>query len=65
MTTRQALAMDKLMAALRRAEKTLDHQVELAAEDLRQAMDAMGELTGRKLEPDLLDRIFSSFCIGK
>ncbi len=65
LTTRQAVAMDKLMAALRRAEKTLDHQVELAAEDLRQAMDAMGELTGRKLEPDLLDRIFSSFCIGK
>jgi tRNA modification GTPase len=40
-------------------------QGELAAEDLRLAQDALGELTGR-LHPDaLLGRIFGSFCIGK
>ncbi|WP_370980521.1 tRNA uridine-5-carboxymethylaminomethyl(34) synthesis GTPase MnmE [Agaribacterium sp. ZY112] len=38
---------------------------ELLAEDLRQAQEALGEITGR-LSPDaLLGKIFSSFCIGK
>jgi tRNA modification GTPase len=38
---------------------------ELMAEDLRQAQDVLGTITG-KLSPDeLLGKIFSSFCIGK
>jgi tRNA modification GTPase len=40
-------------------------QGELAAEDLRLAQDALGELTGRVSSDALLGRIFSSFCIGK
>ncbi|MCG6118388.1 MAG: tRNA uridine-5-carboxymethylaminomethyl(34) synthesis GTPase MnmE [Aquimonas sp.] len=38
---------------------------ELAAEDLRAAQDALGEITGRLTADDLLGRIFGSFCIGK
>lgn len=38
---------------------------ELAAEELRLAQEALGEITGRMLADDLLGRIFSSFCIGK
>jgi len=38
---------------------------ELAAEDLRQAQDALGEITGRVSADALLGRIFGSFCIGK
>ena len=38
---------------------------ELLAEDLRQAHDALGEITGRVTVDDLLEQIFSSFCIGK
>jgi tRNA modification GTPase len=38
---------------------------ELAAEDLRQAQNALGEITGQVTSDDLLGRIFSSFCIGK
>lgn len=38
---------------------------ELAAEDLRQAQQALGEITGAFSADDLLGRIFSSFCIGK
>lgn len=38
---------------------------ELAAEELRLAQDALGELTGRVDADALLGRIFSSFCIGK
>ncbi|MBI2384020.1 MAG: tRNA uridine-5-carboxymethylaminomethyl(34) synthesis GTPase MnmE [Gammaproteobacteria bacterium] len=38
---------------------------ELAAEELRLAHRAMGEITGVFSSDDLLGRIFASFCIGK
>ena len=38
---------------------------ELVAEDLRQAQNALGEITGEFSADDLLGEIFSSFCIGK
>lgn len=38
---------------------------DLAAEDLRQAQQRLGEITGVVTSDDLLGRIFSSFCIGK
>ncbi|WP_286240646.1 tRNA uridine-5-carboxymethylaminomethyl(34) synthesis GTPase MnmE [Neptuniibacter halophilus] len=38
---------------------------ELLAEDLRQAQQALAEITGEFSSDDLLGRIFSSFCIGK
>jgi tRNA modification GTPase len=40
-------------------------ELELRAEDLRQAATALGRLTGRVDVEDILDRIFSEFCIGK
>lgn len=60
--------------ALRQAQQHLDHghaqltlagAGELLAEDLRQAQQALGEITGSFSSDDLLGRIFSSFCIGK
>ena len=38
---------------------------ELLAEDLRQAQNALSEITGKFTSDDLLGRIFTSFCIGK
>ena len=38
---------------------------ELAAEELRHAQQALGEITGSYSSDDLLGAIFSSFCIGK
>ncbi|WP_439134678.1 tRNA uridine-5-carboxymethylaminomethyl(34) synthesis GTPase MnmE [Pseudomaricurvus sp.] len=38
---------------------------ELLAEDLRQAQNALGEITGDFTPDELLGRIFTSFCIGK
>jgi tRNA modification GTPase len=33
--------------------------------DLRAALDALGEITGQTTTDDILNRIFSEFCIGK
>jgi tRNA modification GTPase len=38
---------------------------ELAAEDLRLAIRALGRITGRADVEDILDIIFRDFCIGK
>ena len=39
--------------------------LELAAEDLRRAHDALGEIAGKVDADRLLGHIFASFCIGK
>jgi tRNA modification GTPase len=44
---------------------TDDAPPELAAEDLRLAQQALGEITGIVSSDDLLGKIFSEFCIGK
>jgi len=60
--------------ALRRARKAAELAVgelagnlslELAAVDLRIAANAVGEIVGKTTTEDLLDTIFSQFCIGK
>lgn len=38
---------------------------EFLSVDLRDALNALGEITGETTPEDILDRIFSSFCIGK
>lgn len=48
-----------------RTQLTATGAGELLAEDLRQAQQALGEITGAFSSDDLLGRIFSSFCIGK
>lgn len=42
-----------------------DDLPELLAEELRAALSSLREITGETASLDLLDRIFSSFCIGK
>lgn len=53
--------------ALRRALDTLraDHPAELIAVDLNDAREALEEIIGVVSNDDILERIFSSFCIGK
>jgi tRNA modification GTPase len=57
--------VEEARAALMRAIPALNRGAELAAEDARLAASAIGRLTGRIDVEDLLDEIFSSFCIGK
>ncbi|HEY1716966.1 MAG TPA: tRNA uridine-5-carboxymethylaminomethyl(34) synthesis GTPase MnmE [Verrucomicrobiae bacterium] len=42
-----------------------DESLELVALDLRIAVNAVGEIVGKTATEDLLDSIFSQFCIGK
>ncbi len=53
-------------AALRAADALRSGQtLELAAMDLRIAVNAVGEIVGKTTTEDLLDMIFSQFCVGK
>lgn len=55
-------------AALARAEEAAGLSAvgdELLAIDLRDALDHLGQIVGAVYTDDLLDRVFSKFCIGK
>ncbi len=57
--------LERCAAALERFLAGDFTQLELRAEDLRDAATALGRLTGRVDAEDILDKIFADFCIGK
>jgi tRNA modification GTPase len=63
---RHVLALQAVDRYLQRAAVQLTHKAgELAADELRQAQQALGQITGSYGSDDLLGAIFGSFCIGK
>ncbi len=60
-----ALARSRAHVSTGRQQLEAHRAGELLAEELRQAQDALGEITGEVTSDDLLGHIFSSFCIGK
>jgi tRNA modification GTPase len=61
---------DALRRAIEGLKSALAHLMnsgptELLASDLRDALDALGEIAGRIDNEAMLDRLFSTFCIGK
>jgi tRNA modification GTPase len=59
-----ALLLARNELAQARAQLAHEH-LDLAAEQLRRAHDALGEITGRVHADDLLGHVFAGFCIGK
>ncbi|QGU33760.1 tRNA uridine-5-carboxymethylaminomethyl(34) synthesis GTPase MnmE [Thermochromatium tepidum] len=60
-------ALERARSTLQAAAANLELRLgaELVAEELHLAQRALGEITGEFTSEDLLNRIFSSFCIGK
>lgn len=60
-------ALQKTESALIRLLNGIDSQVtsDFLAMDIKQALHYLGEITGAVTTDDLLDNIFSKFCIGK
>ena len=64
---RHAHAMREARAGLESAlAKVVDHgPTELLASDLRSVLGALGEITGKVDNEQMLDHLFATFCIGK
>jgi tRNA modification GTPase len=66
-TARHRAAMEQAAAALGRAANLVGSAEggELVALELREALDALGAIVGRRTPEDVLRGIFERFCIGK
>ena len=64
---RHSRALEQAAASLARAAGGCAEGLppELVAVDVQTALSALGEITGRTVSEDILDSIFSTFCIGK
>jgi len=59
--------LEKALEAVDRAKKNIadGYNEELLASDLNEALHELGLITGETATSDVLDKIFSQFCIGK
>ena len=66
-SARHQEALRRASEHLRAAQASLEQRLPLdfVSIDLRAGYSALGEVTGETASEDLLDRIFSEFCIGK
>ena len=64
---RQEEAVRRARDAVRRARTALDDGLtpDAVLTDAEEALDALGELTGRTAKEEIVSRIFSRFCVGK
>ena len=64
---RQEDAVRRARGAVRRARTALDSGLtpDAVLTDAEEALDALGELTGRTAKEEIVSRIFSRFCVGK
>lgn len=64
---RHKTALEKTAGLLTQASEEIHRNSppELVSLDIRDALESMGEITGKTTSEEVLDRIFSSFCVGK
>ena len=67
LTARHRSALEAAAAALARAGRVARRggAGELAAASLREALESLAAIVGERAGPDVLDLVFSRFCIGK
>ncbi|NIQ40328.1 MAG: tRNA uridine-5-carboxymethylaminomethyl(34) synthesis GTPase MnmE [Proteobacteria bacterium] len=67
MAARHKSALEEARKAVERAKERAGRHdfLDIAALEIRGALDRLGEIVGEIYSEDLLDRIFSQFCIGK
>ena len=68
LTARHRASLEAAAVALARAARVARRgggTGELAAVELREALESLGAIVGERAGPDVLDLIFSRFCIGK
>lgn len=60
-------ALKNCAQALKKAHQTMSEGLsyEFVSEEIKSAVNDLDRITGRHIDSDLLDRIFSQFCIGK
>lgn len=65
---RHVIALQNALISLTKTQELLANNnimLELIAEELRQAQNHLGSITGEITSEDLLDKIFREFCLGK
>jgi tRNA modification GTPase len=64
---RQKDLLERALTALSTVESAINEglSMDMVALDLKEAMDALGEITGEVTTSDILNNMFSNFCVGK
>jgi tRNA modification GTPase len=64
---RHKLALEAGIVACRSAVNDIEKEqpYELVAINIQEAIDCLGDILGITIKTDVMDRIFSQFCIGK
>lgn len=64
-TQRQKVLISEALDSLNHAISVMDVMCDAAIEDLSDAIMSLGEVTGEVTSDDILENIFSNFCVGK
>lgn len=64
---RHKSALEKTKEAVENIFETIDSEMpmDLISVDLKEALDSLSEITGEISSEDILDHVFSNFCVGK
>ena len=69
----ELITEERHLIALKKAEKYVDEALlnvgaaplDLIGEDIKKVWSTLGEITGKVASEDIIDEIFSKFCVGK
>jgi len=64
-STRHISALYSAKRSLESAKTSVDDTIDCTLIDLRNAYNALGEITGKTANENIVDSIFSKFCVGK